>query len=920
MLLLGRQAECARIDQLLADARGGRSGALVLLGEPGIGKSAMCAYAGEQARGMTVLSARGVESEADLPFAGLTELFRDRLQHIGDVPKPQADALRAAFALADGHPVDRLTMGAAVLSLLAAIADAAPALAVFDDAQWLDSASAAAALFAARRLDMEGVVMVMSVREGSGEEWLNRGLPVLRLRGLGAAHADALLRVRHPTPIPPAVCRRLVAATGGNPLALLEVPALLDAAQLAGDRPLDEPLPVGPALEQAFLRRVAPLPAPTRRGLLLAAASGGAELRPVLDGLSAVALGVDVLDEAQTRKLISVSDGSFEFRHPLLRSAVYHGAALVDRRAAHRTLAQVTQGERRAWHIAAAAVDEDEDVARSLEHAGDEARRHGAPGAAARALERAARLSPDVEQRARRLTAGARDAYDAGRPGEAMELLSEALNATGPGVRRAEIQHLRGRILVMQGHSHEAYQLLWNEAALVRRDDPDRAAGMLAEAVLECLGTGDVPRAVDTGRAAVDAAGGAGPHAQALASVMLACALALVGESDEALTLAFDALPLLEHVDPLTEAGELVVTGAHAFVWLERYPEAERLYARVIDRARAASAPAALAYALAARAELNLRTGDWLAAGADADEAARLADDLSQVPIRAFARDSAARLAAMTGEESRCREIMASIHALVAPRPRGPGTIYVTSIAGLLALGLRQVDEAIGHLEHAGRLAAACGLRDPSVIQWQADLVEAYVRAGRVEDARAVLTALAAEGGRAQRISGLAAAARCRGLVADDDHFEAAFRAALELHDQLPVPFERARTELCLGERLRRAGRRRQARVALRAAIEAFDRLGAAPWADRARIELLATGETARARRQPAADRLTPHELQVALVVADGATNREAAAALFVSPKTIEYHLGRVYRKLGLRSRSQLAALLASETQAESGR
>lgn len=910
-VLIGREVEAGRIAGLLDDARAQRSGALVLSGDPGIGKSALCAWAVAHADGIRVLSVHGVESEVDVPFAGLSELCAGELGRLESLPEPQARALEGALARRAAVPGDRFAIGAAVLSLLAAAAEDEPLLAIVDDAQWLDASSADALLFAARRLRTEGIALLVATRPEAEFDEQRNGLPRVRLEGLDASASRALLDHAHGT-LPPNVAARLVEHSEGNPLALLEIPRVLSEDERAGRRPIEDPLPVGPMIVRALRQRLSGLTGETRRALVVAAASGAERVQPVVDAVGTLGLDRSVYDAAEQAGVLSVMGERFRFRHPLVRSAIYHGAAASARREAHAALARVTSGEPRAWHLAQATVGEDETVAATLEDAGMTARRRGAPATAAAALERAARLSRPGEGRVRRLTEAARDAHIAGRPGDAMRLLDDALGGSHGAVQRADIHLIRGRILVYGGRIDLGYTLLVEEAQRIRRIDPDRAAAMLSEACLNSLLSADARGAIDAAREAWTVAARAGPAAQAFAGSMLAAALVLKGERSDAAALLDRLLPMLRAADPLTEAGELIAIAAQCYFLLDRYDIASELLGRLISSARSASAPAALVLPLSCSAELDFRLGRWTVADAKFQEAASLGEEIAQSVYAAYAFEGLARLAAAVGDEQRCRDQAERALCLIDEHHNELGRLYILAALGLLELGCGRIEPAIRHLERARDLAERNALDEPNVVHWQADLAEAYVRAGRLEAAREALDGFERNAKRTGGRWALGTAARCRGLLAEDGEQEACFAAALEHLEAAASPFEVARVHLCDGERLRRAGRRTEARAALRRAIRGFDDLGAAPWAGRARIELGATGATARRRRVGAdPDQLTRQELQVALVVANGASNREAAAALFVSPKTIETHLGHIYRKLGVRSRAQLTAIAA---------
>ncbi|HEX6023482.1 MAG TPA: ATP-binding protein, partial [Solirubrobacter sp.] len=844
---------------MLARAQRQQSDVLVVSGDPGIGKSALCAWAIAAAGRARVLRVRGSDSQADLPFAGLLDLFANELDRIAVLPEPQSRALAAALAQRGGQAADRFATGAAVLSLLAALGTERPVLAVVDDAQWLDASSADALLFAARRLQREGVAMLLATRPGSAFDADRSGLPCLRLDGLDGTASRELLRAAHGE-LPDTVAQLLVERTYGNPLALLEVPRLLNHAQLQGEQVVEEPLALGPALERALLLRLGGLPEDTRRALLIAAAAGGEQVQPVIDALALRGQDRSVLEVAEVTGAVSIAGERLAFRHPLLRSAIYHGSSAPERRAAHDLLARVTTGDAHAWHLAQATVGHNEAVAAAVERAAREARQRGAPSAAAAAFERAARLSPPGDDRARRLTEAAREAYVAGRPAGGMRLIDAALADADDPIQRAGIEHVRGRILLLQGRTETATDLLIDSADRIRDADPERAATMLAEACHGLMLSVDVPKAVTVARDAFDVATRASPAVQAFAGITLAGALVLSGERAPAGALLDRFLPLLEVADPLTEAGLLVTLAALAYFWIERHDVAATLLARLLDHARRASAPAALMLPLCCRAELDLRTGRWQLAAARLEEALLLGEELTQGVFAAYAPECLARLAAAAGDEEHCRAHAARALSLIDKHRNELGRLYVHSALGLLELGLGRTDAAISELEPARDLVQRHGLNEPNVVHWQADLAEAYIRAGDTSAAEALLDDLERHGERTQGRWARGTAARCRGLLADEDQLDACFSEALEHLEAVSAEFEVARTQLCYGERLRRAGRRIDARRALRLAVGGFDRLGAEPWAARAREELAASG--ASARRSPddrARDELTPH-------------------------------------------------------------
>jgi DNA-binding CsgD family transcriptional regulator len=917
-VLVGRESERQRLDALLAAARVGRSEALVLGGEAGIGKSALLEDTVARAEDFRVLRARGFESESELAFAGLADLLRPVVELLAVIPPPQASALAGALSLGPPSQGDRFAVCAATLSLLAAAADdGAPVLVVVDDAQWLDPSTTQAVLFANRRLDAEPVAVLIAMRDGGGNPLIDRaGLPRLTLAGLdGEAAAAVVSAGAAGRAVDPVVAERLVEATGGNPLALTEIPSLLTDAQLNGAQSLPD-LPAAPSVERAFATRVDALPIATQEALIVAAASDTGDLDELVAALAVSGGGgLDALDAAERVGLVSLTDDRLEFAHPLLRAAVYRGASAGQRRSAHEALARAGQrgaAGGRAWHLAAAAQERSEEAAMALEEAALETRQRGGVAEASLAFERAAELSADDEERARRLREAASDARLAGRVDHALELLDEALEYTSDPDSRARIQHLRGVIEMWDGSAAAAHDLLVREAALIEATDRGRAAGMLTAAAWSGYMSGHLERGLATARRAHELAAGEGEPAETTAEAVLGIGLLLVGDSK-------DALPLLTayHRQLLEGWGagalpyHVVRPAGQVLMWFERYDEARETLSRTIAAARERSALGGLPYALATLSEIDYRTGDWTAAYAGASEAVRIAEDTGQESLLSYALVCLAQVEAARGLEEDCRTHTARAAELAAVRA-GAALAYAEAALGLLELGLGRTDASVEHLTTLSGRTGERRLREPGVIQWVPDLVEAHIRAGHPVEAETTLAEFEAVSREADRTWALAAAARCRGLLAEDDAFETVFDEALELHDRTPTPFELARTQLCLGERRRRARRRADAREPLRSALAIFERLGATPWAERARRELEATGESVRARDPAATDELTPTELQVALLVGRGATNKEAGAALFLSPKTIETHLGRVYRKVGVRSRTELAHALAT--------
>ena len=914
-MLLGRKAEAARIDRLLAAARRGESGALLLRGEPGIGKSALCRYALERAPAMTTLEVRGLESEVELPFAGLSVLLAPVIDRLESIPEPQAAALAGALGLSAPIPGDPLTVYAATLSVLAAAADEAPLVVVVDDAHWLDQSSGQALLFVARRLHSEGIALLLTARTGEAFSSGGSELAELELSGLSMDASMALLTEATHGRVTPAVGERLHDATAGNPLALAEICAQLSDDQLAGGQPVEDPLPAGPSLQRALRRRSTELPVETQRAVLIAAASDSEAMHPIAAAIRSLDMGVEALEPAETAGLIEIEVATLAFRHPLLRSAVYHGATPPERRAAHAALAGALSGDRdagrRAWHLAHAAVAPDENIAEALESAAMDARQRSGSAAAATAFERAATFSITDEQRSRRLFEAAIDYDLAGQLDRAIALLGEALSYTVDPLLRADIHNLRGRLDSWRRPTQATQRLLLEEAERVEAVDPARATLLLVNATTPSFLLGDTAQALAIAERAYAVGERVGGPMAMLAALPLACALILRGDSRRARELLTQCRPLVDQGDvfmvaPL--AGQLM----QCLAWVEDYATADTVGQRVVGAARKSSAPGVLRLVLAFRSELDFRLGRWSEAYAHATEALRLAREAGSGTELAYSLTCLARIDAAQGREADCRAHVEEAREVFADRGIASTLSYGQAALGLLELGLGHVDRAIEQLELVAALNLEHGLGHPNVIPWRPDLVEAYARAGRREEAEVALATLEQEADSADSAWARGTAARCRGLLAPEDDFEAHFAKALEYQSGASAAFDRARTELCLGERLRRSKRRIDARKALRQALVAFERVGATPWAERAQAELKATGETARRRDVSLSLQLTPQELQVALTVAGGATNREAAAALFLSPKTVEFHLGRVYRKLNIRSRSELAREVAS--------
>jgi DNA-binding CsgD family transcriptional regulator len=906
-VLLGRRDECAQIERLLDEARHGRSGVLVIRGEPGIGKTALLEHARERAAGLTVVQAAGVESEVELEFAGLLDICRPLREHLDEVPLAHAEALRAALGLAESQARDRFAIGAGTLALLAAAAEARPLLALVDDAQWLDRSSQDALRFAARRLVADRACLLFAARVSEAREFDASSLPTLELGGVALAASEGLLSAHGSNPVSPEVAARLHAATHGSPLALLELSSLLTLEQLAGQAPLPEPLPAGPSLERAFARRAAGLAEETNRGLVLAAAAVTSRTEVIEKALQALGLDLDSLEPAEDAGLIQLADGRVDFRHTLIRSAVYHAAPPSARRAAHRALAQVLADgphvDERAWHLAAGVLGPDEEAARGLEQAAERAIKRGGYAGAGDALERAARLTVDEEPHLRRLHGAAAASWEAGHTEHAIALLEEGIERAGELPVRSQMLHLRGHIEHLGGRVLEAHSMLESAAGLLEASDPARAVAILADAAEAALYAGRPSLGLATARRARELAPRDAGVADLLADLVLAEALFFSGDADSASALLDRASAGLEGNDLLRDDPRYLARLAIELGVGERTREARRTFERAIELAHARGSVSALPYALEAAAWNDTHSGRWREAYAAASQAKAVALETGQTSLVAHCDCDLAWIEAARGEEEPCRESVAEALALAAGRQLDMIRWWASSALALLDLGLGRLGAAVPRLQEVALELESHAMHDRDSMPWP-ELVEAHLRTGQLAEAERALAAFLAHGPPAG-VWGSAVVARCRGHLAGEDEFEPHFLLALELHSTADDPFAHARTLLCFGERLRRSGHKTKARRHLREALAVFDELQAKPWAEKVRVELRATGERIRSRPQ-LGEELTPQEIQVGLQVAEGKTNKEAAAALFLSPKTIEYHLASVYRKLDVRSRREL--------------
>jgi DNA-binding CsgD family transcriptional regulator len=910
-VLHGRRSEREALDELLEAVRGGQSRVLVVSGEPGVGKTALVESAIGSASGFRVARAVGVESEMELAFAALQQLCAPMLDRLDRLPAPQQDALAVAFGLSTGAAPDRFLVGLAVLSLLAEVAEEQPLLCAVDDAQWLDRASAQALVFVARRLLAESVALVLVTREPNEEL---RGFPGLVVEGLRNGDARALLGSVLGVPLDERVRERLVAETHGNPLALLELPRGLTPAQLAGGFGLPNAVPLSGRIEDSFKRRFAGLPAETQRLLLVAASEPVGD--PVLVWRAAGRLGIEVQAAADTDGLVTIG-ARVTFRHPLVRSAVYLAASAEERQAVHRALADATDPEvdpdRRAWHLAQATPGFDEDVASELERSAGRAQARGGLAAAAAFLERAAVLTPEPSRRAERALAAAQAKHQAGAFDIALRLVGIAESGPLNELHRAQVDLLRGEIEFAVNRGRDAPLLLLRAAKRLEPLDETLARDTYLEALSAAISAGRLG-ARDGVRRTADAARRAPPSPQPpRASDLLLDGLAVLHTEGYAA-----GTPMLKRALQAFRGDELSSQEGIRWLWLACRTAMDLwddeswfvLSARQIQLARDAGALTVLPLALNLRAGIHLFAGEFAAAETLSEEASAVSDAIANPDVphaRVF-------LAAWRG-----RQVETSRLTVAGDRDataRGEGrTIGVGKYAtAVLFNGLARYDDALDAARQASEYP-----QDLAFFMWGlVELIEAAARSGRAQ--------LAADGLRRlselTRTSGtdwaLGVEARCRALLTEEEAAERLYREAIERLERTRIRVELARAHLLYGEWLRRERRRLDAREQLRTAHDLFTEFGMEAFAERARVELAATGEHARKRSVETRDDLTLQEAQISRLAADGATNQEIAAQLFISPSTVDYHLRKAFRKLGVKSRHQLKQhLLQADARAE---
>jgi DNA-binding CsgD family transcriptional regulator len=902
---LGRSRERERLDGVLAEVHDGRSAALVIRGEPGIGKTSLLRYAARQAAGLRIAEVEGVQAEMELGFAAIHQLCAPLFDELDGLAAPQRDALEVALGMASGDAPDRFLVAVAVLNLLSAIAAKRPLLCLIDDAQWLDAASAQTLGFVARRLGAESVAMVFCLREPVTTRALD-GLAVLPLGGLDEPAARALLSRAVPGRLDDRVSDRIIAETGANPLALVELSQRMSPSERAGGFAPDRSGDLPGLLEARYAERVAELPEATQRLILLAAAEPLGDAATLWRAAERLSIDPDALDPAAEDGLLDVDD-RVRFRHPLVRSAVYRAASPGDRRRAHDALAEVSDPElaadRRAWHHALAAAGPDDAVAADLERSAGRAQRRGGIASSAALLERAAALTSDPALQAGRALAAAEASFQAGEFEATQRLLAMAESGPLDGFQRARALLLRGHAAVVSAYGGESTPLLIEAARALEPFDASLAR-----------------RAYLTAFSAAITAHHLGGAAALLEVCQAVRALPPLPDDPHPLDLVLEgfavliteghaaALPLLRRagrevmqlaVDDVLRWG-WQVGGVRSAIWAD---DALEVYERQARLVREAGALGELPIHLEALALERAWHGDLPGARRLIAESESISSSTgNRVPP--FAR---LRVLALEGREAEASPLIAGVIREGTAGGQGIAVMVAHWAATVLANGLGRHEAA----RSAAREVVTNGIL-PWLTMWeQAELVEAAARVGDTELAREVLEALTASTQPAG--SGLARGieARARALVADGDEADELYREAIERFGGTRLRPELARSRLVYGEWLRRAGRVREAREQLRAADELFSEIGMEAFAGRARRELVAAGAKPRTRDVEVRDELTPQEEQIARLASDGLTNADIGAQLFLSPRTVEWHLHKVFAKLGIDSRGGLDGALS---------
>ncbi len=897
--LCGRRKERDALDRLLDEARIGRSGVLVISGEAGAGKTALVNYAAERASNFRIEKAWGVESEMELPYAGLQQLCARTLDLLPELPEPQRDALCVAFGLSKAAPPDRFLVGLAALSLLSKAAEDTPVLCLIDDAHWLDRASVQLLAFVARRLLAERIAMLFVVRERTDENGL-RGLPELHIDGLAEYEARQLLELAVHGGLDTQVRDRIVAETHGNPLALLELPRVMTPLELAGGFGLPNPSSMSRRIEASFVQRIQDVPEATRRFLLVAAAEPVGDPARLWLAARQLGIGAAAVGPAEAAGLVEIGT-RVRFRHPLVRSGIYQAASLADRRAAHQALAEVTDAaldpDRRAWHRARAVPGPDETVADELEHSAGRAQARGGMAAAAAFLQRATELTPDPGRRAYRALAAASAMFEAGAPAKADQLLATA--AWGPldELAQARLAQLKARIAFARTRGSEAPPLLLDAAALLGPLDPKLSRETYLEAIAAAMFAGSHGRVAEvaaTARAAPPA-----PRPPRAVDRLLDALTIRYTEGYRAgvagLQQALAAMARPEHCCRDDNRWLWMGCRVATDVWDDE--SWHQLAGRQLQLARDNGALKDLPVALTYRAGVHVHAGELAAAAELVAEAEPIAEAAGNAPFSY----SALMVAAWTGRRDAAIALIQD--GIDDAKRRGEGRAISMAQYSLAVLfnGLGRYEEALGPAVQAYQRD------DLALAAWaMIELIEAAVRVGQDTLAADTMRQLRDRTQASGTDWALGVQARSLALCTDGPAAEPLYQEAIERLARSRIVVHLARAHLLYGEWLRREGRRAPARPELRRAHELFARFGAEAFAQRARRELAATGETVGKRNVDRLSALTTQEVQIARLAGAGQTNSEIGSELFLSARTVEWHLSKVFAKLGISSRREL--------------
>jgi DNA-binding CsgD family transcriptional regulator/tetratricopeptide (TPR) repeat protein len=919
-VLLGRAHEVGMIRSCLASARTGTSSVIVINGEPGIGKSALLAEARAAAQGV-VLSTIGVESESDIAYINLADVFRNHYSCLTNIPDRQADALASVFAIGPSKPADRFTVAAATLNLLAAIAADRPVLVTIDDAQWVDQASLGALMFTGNRLQVEGIVLMFAVRAGHPAAQQLSRYQTLALTGLSESTARALVAQTGLPAMSEASASRLIQESGGNPLALLTLPTTMKADDFAMWALSAEPLPISSVMEDAFRDNIRVLPDRTRRALRLLAIMGAGTTAHFSSALEVERLNLDDLDPAEDAGLITYQHGEPVFRHPLVRAAAYRTSSSRARRHAHLVAAQILEQsssaaalERRAWHLVAARTAPDEAIAETVQIAADHEFAAANYTIAGKLYKRSSDLTAPGNSAMRRMLQAANALRLAGAVDEARTLLREAMSLGNDPELRIAIDFERYRLQVYAGGMIDGRDGLLRTAATAARFSSSQAAQILGDAALASTVIGDLPTARTTGKQAIRLTEDPRRDPPLVIAAINAMVKAISGNPVGARRLLHPRAAEIDALDPLgiEFVYQLPLQLSLAHFASEEANRARTVLGRAADSARQLSAAGLLPFRLSTLARIDFWQGRWANALALLHEARKLADDTGWATERPSSLATLARIEALAGHPDEARTH--AMDAIAASEAAGARTYlaFAHIALGVLELTASNPAIAIRHFEEVSAFSDEVGFSHCPILWWSSDLLECYVSEGMDEAARHELTRLEKVAANPDMPTTAAVTARSRALV-EPAAFEEHMTEALRLHSISDMPFERARTELMIGQHLRRHNMPAKARPLLTSALAIFDRLGAPTWASRARRELQATGIRVPQSEAHGLATLTPQELQVALAVARGHSNREVAGLLFLSTKTVEFHLTNVYHKLGINRRTRLATMVAQQ-------